>query len=59
MKPGRRIGRTFAEGVHTVKCIIVATVAGLLIMIVREWDGWVHDVCDCMVSHVEKEDETE
>ena len=42
-----------------MKYIIVAAVAGLLIMIVHEWDGWVHDVCDCMVSHVEKEDETE
>lgn len=42
-----------------MKCIIVAVVAGLLIMIVREWDNWVHDVCDCMVNHVAKEGETE
>ena len=42
-----------------MKYIIVAAVAGLLIMIVHEWDGWVHDVCDCMVSRALEGDETE
>nr|DAO44831.1 MAG TPA: hypothetical protein [Caudoviricetes sp.] len=42
-----------------MKYIIAITVIGLLLTIIREWDSWVHDVCDCMVSHVEKEDETE
>ena len=41
-----------------MKCIIAAAVAGLLIMIVREWDGWVHDACDCMVNRVLEGDET-
>ena len=49
----------FAEGVRTVKYIIVAAVAGLLIMIVREWDGWMHDICDCMVNRALEGDETE
>ena len=41
-----------------MKYIIAAAVAGLLIMIVREWDGWVHDACDCMVNRVFEGDET-
>ena len=40
-----------------MKYIIAAAVAGLLIMIVREWDGWVRDVCD-MVNRASEGDET-
>ena len=42
-----------------MKYIIVTAVAGLLIMIVREWDGWMHDACDCMVNRALEGDETE
>ena len=42
-----------------MKYIIVAAVAGLLIMIVREWDGWVRDACDCMVNRALEGDKTE
>ena len=42
-----------------MKYIIAITVIGLLFTVIRAWDNWVHDVCDCMVNHVAKEGETE
>lgn len=42
-----------------VKYIVLMVVVGLLIMVDREWNGWVHDVCDCVSNHIEEGDETE